>query len=346
MKFSVSGNLASMACGLPYANAAALAYPDRPIVALVGDGGLSMLMAELATAAKYDLNVKIAVLKNNSLGQIKWEQMAFLGNPEYGCDLQPIDYAGVAQACGIRGYAIVDPEKCSAVLTEAFSQRGPALIEATIDANEPPLPPKVSFLFEPGTIPGPLSRIPMRAAPMTSGPRVNTQSPTGAPQRSAMSMGHPNYKHIDDAIYAAAEQLRDRPRERRKIIFLISDGQNAKNNTHSYKDTLKLLLSADISVYAVGVGEANLNRGVTFLGNNVLAKYAHSTGGDIFYGSSREDLEGLYPRVSEQARNQYTLAYSAAKTDRTQPYHSIEVRVERPGLSMLARDGYYLNAMP
>ena len=184
------------------------------------------------------------------------------------------------------------------------------------------------------------------SAPMTSGPRVNTQSPTGAPQRSAMSMGHPNYKHIDDAIYAVAEQLRDRPRERRKIIFLISDGQNAKNNTHSYKDTLKLLLSADISVYAVGVGEANLNRGVTFLGNNVLAKYAHSTGGDIFYGSSREDLEGLYPRVSEQARNQYTLAYSAAKTDRTQPYHSIEVRVERPGLSMLARDGYYLNAMP
>jgi VWFA-related protein len=184
------------------------------------------------------------------------------------------------------------------------------------------------------------------SAPMTNGPRVNTQAPTGPLQRSAMSIGHPNNKHINDAIYAAGEQLRDRPRERRKIIFLISDGQNAKNNTHSYDETLKLLLSADISVYAVGVGEANLNRGVTFLGNNILAKYAHSTGGDIFYGSSREDLEVLYPRVSEQARNQYTLAYSAAKTDRTQPYHTIEVRVERPGLSMLARDGYYLNAMP
>ena len=184
------------------------------------------------------------------------------------------------------------------------------------------------------------------SAPMTNGPRVNTQAPTGPLQRSAMSIGHPNNKHINDAIYAAGEQLRDRPRERRKIIFLISDGQNAKNNTHSYDETLKLLLSADISVYAVGVGEANLNRGVTFLGNNILAKYAHSTGGDIFYGSGREDLEGLYPRVSEQARNQYTLAYSAAKTDHTQPYHTIEVRVERPGLSMLARDGYYLNAMP
>ena len=184
------------------------------------------------------------------------------------------------------------------------------------------------------------------SAPMTSGPRVNTQAPTGSPQRSAISMGHPNFKHINDAIYAAAELLRDRPRERRKIIFLISDGQNAKNNTHSYEETLKLLLSADISVYAIGVGEANLNRGITFLGNNILAKYAHATGGDIFYGSSREDLEGLYPRVSEQARNQYTLAYAASKTDHTQPYHTIEVRAERPGLSMLARDGYYLNTLP
>jgi pyruvate dehydrogenase (quinone)/pyruvate oxidase len=145
MMFSVSGNLASMACGLPYANAAALAYPDRPVVALVGDGGLSMLMAELATAAKYDLNVKIVVLKNNSLGQIKWEQMAFLGNPEFGCDLQPIDYAIVAQACGIKGYSVSDADQCAAVLGQAFAERGPVLVEATVDPNEPPLPPKISF---------------------------------------------------------------------------------------------------------------------------------------------------------------------------------------------------------
>jgi VWFA-related protein len=184
------------------------------------------------------------------------------------------------------------------------------------------------------------------SAPMTSGPRVNTQPLPGPLPRSAMSMGHPNYKHINDAIYTAAEQLRDRARDRRKIIFLISDGQNAKNNTHSYNETLELLLSADISVYAIGVGEANLNRGVTFLGNNILAKYAHATGGDIFYASSRDDMERLYPRVSEQARNQYTIAYSAARTDHTKPYHSIEVRAKRPGLSLLARDGYYVNAKP
>jgi VWFA-related protein len=182
---------------------------------------------------------------------------------------------------------------------------------------------------------------------MTNGPRVNTAQPPGPAKVPTEANGHPNTKHIDDAIYAAAEQLQDRPRERRKIIFLISDGQNAKNNTHKYDETLQLLLSNDISVYAVGVGEANMNRGITFLGNNILSKYAHSTGGDIFYGGmSRENLEELYARVSEQARNQYTIAYSGAHTDRSKPYHSIEVRVKRPGLALLTRDGYYLNTTP
>ena len=182
---------------------------------------------------------------------------------------------------------------------------------------------------------------------MTNGPRVNTAQPPGPAKVPTEANGHPNTNHVNDAIYAAAEQLQDRPRERRKIIFLISDGQNAKNNTHKYDETLKLLLSADISVYAVGVGEANLNRGITFLGNNILSKYAHSTGGDIFYGGmSRENLEELYARVSEQARNQYTIAYSGAHTDRSKPYHTIEVRVKRPGLALLTRDGYYLNATP
>src|SRR5947209_4783867 len=145
MMFSVSGNLASMACGLPYANAAALAFPGRQVVAFVGDGGLSMLMAELATAAKYDLNVKIVVLKNNSLGQIKWEQMAFLGNPEFGCELYPIDFSAVAKACGVKGFSVSDPAQCGAVLREAFEASGPALVEAAVDGNEPPLPPKTSF---------------------------------------------------------------------------------------------------------------------------------------------------------------------------------------------------------
>src|SRR5919198_2776985 len=87
MKFPLSGTLASMACGLPYAIAAQVAYPERQCIAFVGDGGFSMLMAEFATAVQYNLPVKVVIVKNNVLGQIKWEQMVFLGNPEYGVEL-------------------------------------------------------------------------------------------------------------------------------------------------------------------------------------------------------------------------------------------------------------------
>ena len=186
------------------------------------------------------------------------------------------------------------------------------------------------------------------SAVMTEGPRVNTSPQPGSPQLPAIAQTGrgANHKHIDDAIYAAADQLRNRGSDRRKIIFVISDGQNAKNNTHSYNETLKLLLSVGISVYAIGLGEAIVNRGPTVLGGNVLAKYAHATGGDIFYAPTRNDLEALYARVPEQARNQYTLAYSGARTDRSKVYHSIEVRVKRSGLSLLARDGYYLTSTP
>jgi len=145
MMFSCSGNLATMACGLPYAIAAAVAYPARQVVAFVGDGGLTMLMGELATCKKYDLNVKVIVIKNNALGQIKWEQMVFLGNPEYVCELQPIDFATVARGCGVEAYTIDDPKQCSEVLRRALATPGPALIEAVVDPHEPPMPPKVSF---------------------------------------------------------------------------------------------------------------------------------------------------------------------------------------------------------
>ena len=141
---SCSGNLATMAAGLPYSIAAQIAYPERQCVAFVGDGGFSMLMAEFATAVKYQLPIKVVVLKNNSLGQIKWEQMVFLGNPEYGCELQPIDFAAFARACGGQGFTIEDPATCGAILDEALAVRGPALIEAVVDPYEPPMPPSVT----------------------------------------------------------------------------------------------------------------------------------------------------------------------------------------------------------
>ncbi|HEU0154885.1 MAG TPA: thiamine pyrophosphate-dependent enzyme [Stellaceae bacterium] len=141
--FSLSGNLATMACGLPYAIGAQCAYPDRQVVALVGDGGLTMLMGELATAVKYQLPIKVVVIKNNLLGQIKWEQMVFLGNPEYVCDLQPIDFAQIARACGATGLSVERPEDCGRVLDEALNIKGPVVVEASVDPHEPPMPPKV-----------------------------------------------------------------------------------------------------------------------------------------------------------------------------------------------------------
>jgi pyruvate dehydrogenase (quinone) len=93
---------------------------------------------------KYNLPVKIVVVKNNSLGQIKWEQMVFLGNPEYVCELQPIDFAAVARAFGMASLTIDDPAKCGSILDQALAIAGPVLVEAVVDPNTPPLPPKVS----------------------------------------------------------------------------------------------------------------------------------------------------------------------------------------------------------
>jgi pyruvate dehydrogenase (quinone) len=141
---TLSGNLASMANGLPYAIAAQIAFPKRQCVAFVGDGGFSMLMAEFATAVKYQLPVKIIVVKNNTLGQIKWEQMVFLGNPEYGVELHPIDFAAVAHACGGAGFTAEDPADCGQVVEEFLNAPGPAVLQAIVDPLEPPLPAKVT----------------------------------------------------------------------------------------------------------------------------------------------------------------------------------------------------------
>jgi pyruvate dehydrogenase (quinone) len=142
--FSASGSLATMANGLPYAVAAAVAYPGRQVVAAIGDGGLAMLMGELATVAKYRLPIKIVVFKNNSFGEIKWEQLVMEGNPTFGVDLHPIDFAAVARACGIRGYSVDRPSDAEAVMQEAFAQPDAALVEATIDPNEPPMPGQIT----------------------------------------------------------------------------------------------------------------------------------------------------------------------------------------------------------
>lgn len=178
------------------------------------------------------------------------------------------------------------------------------------------------------------------SAPMTSPPRVDTS-------RTAPGVPAPGLRaarldrNLDDAIYAAAELLRTRSRDRRKVIFLVSDGGNSRNNTRSHEEALKALLSSDISVYAIGVGIATANRPL-----NPLARYARATGGDVFYATSRSEIERLYSNVAEQARNQYTLAYSPAGTNRMVDYHSVEVRVRRANLTLNAREGYYTPVVP
>lgn len=141
--FSLSGNLATMAPGLPYTIAAQIAHPSRQCVAFVGDGGFSMLMADFVTAVKYKLPIKVVIIKNNTLGQIKWEQMVFLGNPEYGVDLHPIDFASFALACGGVGFTVEDPAQCGPSIDAFLNAPGPAVLQAVVDPFEPPMPAKV-----------------------------------------------------------------------------------------------------------------------------------------------------------------------------------------------------------
>ena len=145
MQFSLSGMLATMANGLPYGIGASVAYPGRQVVCVVGDGGFTMLMGEIATLIKYKLPVKVIIIKNNELGQIKWEQIAFEGNPEFGTDLQPIDFAMYARACGAAGFTLEEPGDAEAVLRKALAHPGPAVVEAVVDPNEPPLPGNVTL---------------------------------------------------------------------------------------------------------------------------------------------------------------------------------------------------------
>ena len=143
-KFVYSGTNCSMAAALPYAIGAQTAFPERQVIAFTGDGSLSMQMGDLATLMQHELPVKVICFKNNSLGLIKWEQMIFLGNPEYGVDFAPVDFVKVAEGCGATAFHIEDPTSCGEQLRAALATPGPVVVEALVDANEPPLPAKIT----------------------------------------------------------------------------------------------------------------------------------------------------------------------------------------------------------
>jgi VWFA-related protein len=172
-----------------------------------------------------------------------------------------------------------------------------------------------------------------------NGPTINNAPAPGAPANPAgltAIKGQPT-KALDDAIFASAMLLKERDSsKRRKVILLISDGQNGvKFNNHSYDETKAELLRQGVAVYSVATGSSFFERKF-----NRLVNYSRDTGGDVYYGAKQQAFSEFYSRITEEARNQYILYYSP-KGERKVDYHTIEVRVRREGLAILARQGYY-----
>jgi pyruvate dehydrogenase (quinone) len=153
MMASLSGTLATMGPGVPYAIAAKFAHPERPVLALVGDGAMQMNgINELITIAKYrhlwsDQRLIILVLNNRDLNQVTWEQRAMEGNPKFegSQDLPDFPYARYAEMLGLKGIKVDSPEQVGPAWDEALSAGVPTLVEAVTDPNVPPLPPHITI---------------------------------------------------------------------------------------------------------------------------------------------------------------------------------------------------------
>jgi pyruvate dehydrogenase (quinone)/pyruvate oxidase len=144
-QFYLSGNLATMAPGLPYTIAAQLAHPDRQCIAFVGDGGFAMLMAEVLTALRHDLPIKVFINNNHSLGQILWEQM-ILGYPEFGVRHSGVaNYAAFVESNGGRGIRVEKAGDVESAVKEALRYKGLAVVDVLTNPDEPPMPPKVTY---------------------------------------------------------------------------------------------------------------------------------------------------------------------------------------------------------
>jgi pyruvate oxidase len=143
-KFVISSWLATLGCGLPGAIAGKLAYPDKQVVAVVGDGGFAMLLADFVTAVKYQLPIVVIVLNNAKIAMIKFEQEV-MGNAEYGTDLTNPDFARFAEDCGGIGYRVESREELKSALDHVFSQQKPAIIDVIVDPGEAPMPAQVTF---------------------------------------------------------------------------------------------------------------------------------------------------------------------------------------------------------
>jgi pyruvate dehydrogenase (quinone) len=153
MQGSVSGTLATMGCAVPYAIAAKFAHPDRPVIALAGDGAMQMNgLNELITIAKYrdrwpDQRLIVLVLNNRDLNQVTWEQRAQEGDPKFDASQQLPDfpYARFAELVGLKGIRVDDPDQVGAAWDEALTSDRPVVLEAVTDPEVPPLPPHITL---------------------------------------------------------------------------------------------------------------------------------------------------------------------------------------------------------
>ncbi len=187
--------------------------------------------------------------------------------------------------------------------------------------------------------------VPVLSGPLASGPSVNGRP--FDPGTPTVRTARRESKVLNDAILAAALDLANRARSRRKIIFVIGDGKE-EGSSASYSEVLKVLLSNEITVYAIGVdsaatpvfGQLSTVSIPGFGKGNILPKYAGATGGDVFSEFSREAFEAAYSRITLTARNQYTLGYTTRATAASD-YREIEVLVRRGNVRVFARDGYY-----
>lgn len=134
----------SMANAMPMAIGAAFARPNQQVIALCGDGGLSMLLGDLATIVQYKLPIKLVVFDNRALGMVKLE-MEVAGLPDHETDMHNPDFAAVAQAMGMKGYTVEDPKDVESTLREAFTIDGPVLVNIKTDPNALAMPPKIEF---------------------------------------------------------------------------------------------------------------------------------------------------------------------------------------------------------
>ncbi|MBM7552930.1 pyruvate oxidase [Thalassobacillus pellis] len=141
--FLISGYLATMGCGLPGAIASQIAYPDRQVVAVCGDGGFTMVSQDFVTAVKYDLPIKVIILNNSSIGMIKFEQQE-MGHLDYQTELGEMDFAKFAEACGGEGYRVEKHEDLDVSLKQAFLSDKPAIIDVAVE-SQAPLPGHIGY---------------------------------------------------------------------------------------------------------------------------------------------------------------------------------------------------------